>query len=477
MPYPIIEIEITQPLPTIRLSAKDTGIALIVRRKDQAIAFLMQALPASSVLTAAEIGEWITKEVRNKLIQETIRDQLTQPTANLADFPSLTVAVCTKDRPDNLARCLQSLIKLQQPEGVAELNSHASNVAILSASTIQTTPNIPIRHNQRLISSATNQVQKRQNPLLRTPTPLHPGSLNDKSVTRHDITPRFEILVIDNASTDKRTQELVAALPSVRYIHEPKPGLNFARNRALCEATGEVLAFVDDDVVVDRQWLNGLMEAWSENPDAAAFTGQVLPYALETEAQILCEQRGGFRKGFEKIRFGQVLPGNTLYPCGAGVFGVGCNMAFRRQIVLQLGGFDEALDTGPSLPGGGDHDMFYRVIRAGYTLVYEPKYLVFHEHRRDYLSLRRQYSRSWGLGFTSYVTKCYLSDPSQREKLFRLILWWMKYELRQLLESLLGKHPLSPDIFLAEFLGGIAGLLGGYPRSCKRIEQIRREFV
>ncbi|MCC5636471.1 glycosyltransferase [Nostoc sp. CHAB 5844] len=444
MRYPIIEIEVTQPLPTIRLSENDVGIALIVRRKDQAIAFLMQALPANSVLISAEIAKWIVKEAGNKLVQESIREELPHPTANLADFPSLTVAVCTKDRPDNLARCLQSLIKLQH----AELKDNSCSASILPAAAISKTGKIPISQNQQ------NYPANIQRP-----------------------TPRFEILVIDNASTDKRTQELVAALPSVRYVREPKPGLNFARNCALHAATGEIIAFVDDDVVVDRQWFNGLLEAWSENPDAAAFTGQVLPYALETKAQILCEQRGGFRKGFEKIRFGQILPGNTLYPCGAGVFGVGCNMAFRRQIVLQLGGFDEALDTGPSLPGGGDHDMFYRIIRAGYTLVYEPKYLVFHEHRRDYLSLRRQYSRSWGLGFTSYVTKCYLSDPPQREKLFRLILWWMNYELRQLLESLLGKHPLSPDIFLAEFFGGIAGLLGGYPRSCKRIEQIRREFV
>jgi hypothetical protein len=52
------------------------------------------------------------------------------------------------------------------------------------------------------------------------------------------------------------------------------------------------------------------MEAWAENPDAAAFTGLVLPYELATDAQILFEQRGGFRRGFEKIRYGQVLPGN-----------------------------------------------------------------------------------------------------------------------------------------------------------------------
>lgn len=407
MPYTINEIEVTQPLPTLSLSESDTGIALVVRRKDKPIGFVMQALPAKSAIAPQQLAQLIAKEVGSKLLQESLREELFPP-ANQISPPSLTVAICTKDRTENLARCLKSLLKLQMPAS---------------------------------------------------------GS-----------PPRFEVLVVDNAPCDEQTRELCSVVPTVRYVREPKPGLDFARNRAWQEATGEILAYLDDDVVVDRKWLDGLLEAWAENPDAGAFTGLVLPYELATEAQILFEQGGGFRRGFEKIRYyGQTLLSNSLYPCGAGIFGAGCNMAFRREILLKLGGFDEALDTGAPLPGGGDLDIFYRIIRAGYPLVYEPQYLVFHQHRREKEKLRHQYW-TWGLGFMAFVVKSYQSDPPQRSRLRRLVWWWLKYELRQLKERLLGRHPLPVPMLLSELWGGIVGLLGEYPRSLRRIEQIRRQF-
>lgn len=401
MPYTITQIEVTEPLPTVSLSELDTGIALVVRRNDKPIGFIMQALPANSILSPDDLGELIVKEVGSKILQESIKEELTKPSS--CQPLSLTIAICTKDRPDNLARCLNSLLLLQ--------------------------------------------------PVIQS----------------------LEILVVDNAPSDDRTQALVASLPQVRYVREPMPGLDFARNQALKSASCEILAFIDDDVTVDRKWLSGLLEAWTENPDAGAFTGLVLPYELETQAQILFEQRGGFRRGFEKIRYGQTLPGNPLYPCGAGSFGAGCNMAFRREVLLKIGGFDEALDTGAPLPGGGDLDIFYRVIRAGYPLVYEPQYLVYHQHRREYAKLRRQYW-SWGLSLMAFAVKSYHSDPSHRALLVRLVGWWLKDQLRQFKSSLKGSHVLPPDLLLAEIWGSIVGLLGEYPRSLRRVEKIRRQF-
>ena len=285
-----------------------------------------------------------------------------------------------------------------------------------------------------------------------------------------------DILVVDNAPPDDRARE-VAAEAGVRYVREPLVGLDFARNRALAEATGEWLAFLDDDVVADAGWLAGLHEAVAVHPDAAAVTGLVLPLALDTEAQVLFEQTGGFRRGFRPVRYqGSSMAGNPLYPTGAGIFGAGANMAFRRSVLLDLGGFDEALDTGAPLPGGGDLDAFYRVVRSGRPLVYWPAALVFHEHRRDLDALRRQY-HSWGTGFMAFWTKAYGADPEMRPKLVRMLSWWFRNAVRQLLKSLAGRHALPPDMLLAELVGGVQGLAGEYGRSQRRVAQVRERHA
>jgi glycosyltransferase involved in cell wall biosynthesis len=269
----------------------------------------------------------------------------------------------------------------------------------------------------------------------------------------------------------------VSALSEVRYVCEPKPGLGFARNRALREARGELLAFLDDDVVVDHGWFSGLLKAWAAHQDAAAFTGLVLPYELATEAQILFERRGGFRRGFVAVRYGQTYPGDPFYPARAERFGTGANMAFRTDVLQELGEFDEALDTGAPLPGGGDLDIFYRVIRAGYPLVYEPQYLVFHQHRREMQALRDQYRKSWGTGFMAFLEKSYRTDPAFRPQLRRLAVWWFGKQLWDLQKSLRGRFVLPPTLVLAQLRGGMVGLLGGYARSVKRVERIRRRFT
>jgi glycosyltransferase involved in cell wall biosynthesis len=288
---------------------------------------------------------------------------------------------------------------------------------------------------------------------------------------------RVEILVVDNAPDDKSTRTVVAQFLNARYVLEKKPGLDFARNRAIQEATGELLAFIDDDAVVDRFWMEGLIEAWAANPDASAFTGPVLPYELETRAQITFEEIGGFGHNFNRVRFGREQADSSSYPCGAGMFGCGCNMVFRRETLIELGGFDDALDTGAPLPGGGDLDIFYRVVRAGYPLVSEPKLMVFHQHRRDYAKLRHQ-MWTWGLGSMAYVSKSYQTDPSQRATIRRWIWWWAAYQFSKIFVPFLrrSRKPWPVDLVVAEIAGGVVGLMGEYRRSLKRMEIRRRLY-
>ena len=402
MRYKLTEVELTQPLTSLELAAGENGAGVLVRRKGRPIGFLMHENAAIHTWRSEELSVWIANELKTKIAEEAIREAITSSGPNRS-FPSLSVAICTRDRATIVSRCLDSLLPLQKAYG-------------------------------------------------------------------------FELLVIDNAPPDQATARLVKELPTVRYTLEKYPGLNFARNRAWKEASGELIAYLDDDVVVDREWVAGLQEAFTENPDAAAFTGLVMPLKLDTNAQVLFEKRKGFRRGFDKKRFGRILAGNSLYPCGAGIFGAGCNMAFRRDVLRELGGFDEALDTGPSLPGGGDLDIFYRIIRAGHDLVYEPSFMVFHEHRASESALRRQYY-TWGLGFMAFVEKNYRNDPDQRRKFRRTINWWIRDEIRQMGEAVCRKHVLPLSMIFSEFSGGIAGLFGEYSRSLKRVSALRKKFA
>lgn len=282
----------------------------------------------------------------------------------------------------------------------------------------------------------------------------------------------FEILVVDNAPPDEATADLIAKRPGIRYAREPRPGLDFARNVAWQEARGDWIAYLDDDVVVDSGWYAGLVDVWSEAPQAAAITGLVLPYELATTAQVLFEKRGGFRRGFDKRLYRATLPGNSLHPSGSGMFGTGCNMAFRRDVLEKLGGFDEALDTGRPLPGGGDLDIYFRVIDAGHILAYEPRCLVFHEHRKTESGLRHQYY-TWGLGLMAYAGKHMRPGQPRRELFQRLTRWWFRDMLRQVKDALRGRHVLPVTMLLAELAGGVVGLCGEYGRSLRRIEKIK----
>jgi GT2 family glycosyltransferase len=224
--------------------------------------------------------------------------------------------------------------------------------------------------------------------------------------------PNLEILVIDNAPCSTATKRLVKEnFPAFRYICEPRPGLDWARNRAIIESHGEIIAYTDDDVVVDSRWVKALVRPFLDDATVMAVTGLVIPYELETEAQILFEQYGGFGRGFKR-RWVQVGPKQSwrwaLY--GTGQYGTGANMAYRRDVFDQIGYFDPALDVGTVTNGGGDLEMFFRVIKEGHTLVYEPNAIIRHRHRRKYKNLRTQLTNN-GISLYSYFVRSALPYP------------------------------------------------------------------
>jgi glycosyltransferase involved in cell wall biosynthesis len=292
--------------------------------------------------------------------------------------PTATVAVCTRDRPDDLDRCLRAL-----------------------------------------------------------------GRLPDDGQ---------EILVIDNCSAGDATRRVVerhAGVRDIRYVREERPGLDVARNRALREARHEIVAFTDDDAIPDPSWLRALRRNFGD-PRTLCVTGLTMPLELETEAQEWFERTNSFGRGFTRV----VYDGARRNPLPVGQIGAGANMALRRSVLALVGPFDEALDAGTPTCSGGDHDMFARILAAGYTIVYEPEALSWHRHRRDWDALRRTVY-GYGVGVYAYLTRHVLAREFQAP---RIAVAWSRWQLRQLLRSLFrwpGSVPL--DLVLAELRGCAAG--------------------
>jgi GT2 family glycosyltransferase len=236
--------------------------------------------------------------------------------------------------------------------------------------------------------------------------------------------PAFEILVVDNAPRTRATREMVAERfgdePRVRYLLEPMPGASAGRNCGLWAAAGDVVAFVDDDVLVDRLWLRSLVLGFQAAPGVACVTGMILPAELDTQSQVWIEEFGGFDKGYEQKIFDleEYAQPDPLYPYSVGKFGSGASAAFDPAVLRGIGGFDTAL--GPATPacGGEDIDAFLQIILAGHRLVYEPRSLVRHHHRREYADLRRAV-RGYGVGLAAVLTKALLNPKTRADVLRR----------------------------------------------------------
>jgi O-antigen biosynthesis protein len=228
----------------------------------------------------------------------------------------------------------------------------------------------------------------------------------------------YEVVVVENRparSTVARVlQERFGDDERIRYVEERRPGLACARNAGLRAARGELVAFTDDDVLVDAAWVPAIRRAFAAAPEVGCVTGLILPLELETPAQLLIERFASYGKGFLPRIYSleKPPPDQPLFPYTAGYFGSGANMAFRTATLRNLGGFDPVLGTGTRARGGEDLDVCIRVLNAGVRLAYEPRAIVWHRHPETGAHLRRR-AFDYGTALGAMLTKQILSGPNR----------------------------------------------------------------
>ncbi len=278
---------------------------------------------------------------------------------------------------------------------------------------------------------------------------------------------RYEIIVVDNAPDDDGTKKL-ASLMGVRYVREEKPGLDRARNMGIREARYDIVAFTDDDAKADKYWLQSIAKGFKD-ATVMAVTGYVAPAEMETRAQQMFEWAyGGMGHGFER----KVYDGSRMRDrekLGAGGFGVGANMAFRKEWFDIGGYFDHALDVGTPSFGGGDIEMFHRVVATGNKLVYEPGMLVWHTHRRSMEELHQQVFNN-GRSFVCYLLTCFRNGTAD---VGTVIVFFMKNWLYQwhIRNIFFGKGTVSRSLLMSELKGMLRGP-AAYARSRRYTKQL-----
>ncbi len=229
--------------------------------------------------------------------------------------------------------------------------------------------------------------------------------------------PMFEVVVVDNAGATDETRELVMNHPDprVRFVAEPRAGVSRGRNRGLRAAAYDIVAFIDDDVIVDRHWLTGMAQGFARDADVALVCALVATGEIRTRPQAWFDHRVTWSDARtpRQYRLADPPADLPLFPFQVGSYGTGASFAVRRAVYERVGALDVAMGPGTATMGGEDIDLFVRVLAAGHAVAVEPAAVVWHRHRDDLPALEKQ-ATGYGVGLGAWLTKTMLSPRLAR---------------------------------------------------------------
>ena len=282
-----------------------------------------------------------------------------------------------------------------------------------------------------------------------------------------------EIIVVDNNPDSGLTPPVVAEFPGIILVDEQRKGLAYARNAGFTASTGNIAVATDDDVIFPKDWLERLLAPFSRK-DVMIVTGNVLPIELETDSQRLFESYGGLGRGFKRLEVnGDWFDHYRFKSVPTWELGATANAAFRTSIFQDpdIGLMEESLGPGTPAGVGEDTYLFYKVLKAGWTLVYEPRSYVWHKHRSTMEALRRQLY-NYSKGHIAYHTKLFVSDGDWRG-LTRIFIEMPMYHWWRFKQRLKGQSIYPLSLLSLEIRGALAGIPALW-RSQRRVKRLGR---
>jgi glycosyltransferase involved in cell wall biosynthesis len=216
------------------------------------------------------------------------------------------------------------------------------------------------------------------------------------SALKVDSNLKWELIIVDNNSTDNTRaiyDRYQNALP-LTYCFERNQGQSAARNRGICEAHGDLLAFTDDDVDVDKEWINAMCKGAKSNPGASFFGGPVFPKWEVPPPAWLARHSNRLLNGMS-VHFEQDV--DTPNPVTEDLLFFGANMMFRKEIFNKGFRFREDLGLkGNNATRQEDSEFIIQLLKNGYQGIYLPNAKVCHRNPKERMTER--YLREWFVG-------------------------------------------------------------------------------
>ena len=255
-----------------------------------------------------------------------------------------------------------------------------------------------------------------------------------------------EIVVADSASADDRTRQ-VAEAAGARYVRCEEPGASLARNQGAQIAAGEVIAFTDDDCRPRPGWVDAIAAPY-EDQEVAAVVGAVVGADGGTAADT-------HHVGVPRWR----------WPADPAEMGSGASMSVRRSAFDAIGGFDERLGPGAAVAAAEDHELFLRLLWAGWSVTVAPSAVVEHHDRRSrWVTLRLFYA--YGLGTGTLCAMCRSLDPGHARHLLWDRVWRNGIRLAIVDLTRGAEEAAARAVMMA--LGTVVGRVRGRRMRCQR---------
>lgn len=257
-----------------------------------------------------------------------------------------------------------------------------------------------------------------------------------------------EVIIVDQSQNDATrlivAQRQMSTVPII-YVHQQRRGLSASRNAAIVRASCPIIAVTDDDCVPDSGWIATIERTFASTTALHALTGRVLPLGPETPSTFAVATRTStLRTEYS----GKALPW---------LIGGGNNFAVKRDWFSCIGGCDERLGVGSPGKAAEDLDLFYRHLKAGARIRYEPDALVYHQRQSKAQRLASRWSYGYGIG-------AFCSIWLRRGDLYalRILSHWICWQCWEFAVATGRRHWLETYQRWLSLRGTISGLIYGF---------------